>query len=709
MATGAQRAAPNPNPNPNPNPDRVQVLNQLHKILRPFLLRRLKADVEKSLPPKREIKLLIGMTEMQRLWYGNILTKNIDVINAMGGSRGQMHNILMHLRKCANHPYLFEGAEQPPFVNDERLIRNSGKVLLLDKLLKKMHVGGHRVLIFSQMTRMLDILEDYCWLRDWEYCRIDGSTSGDDRDWAMETFNAPHSTKFLFMLSTRAGGLGINLATADTVILFDSDWNPQADLQAMDRAHRIGQTKPVVVYRFMAEGTVEEKIIERAQKKLYLDAAVIQQGRLAETSKALSKDEMLSMIRFGADAVFKSKSADEYTDADIDTLIERGEERTRIDDERFQQTSNSLANFSLGGEEKNMYEFDGEDFSGQKAAGGSWSLTLPKRQHNTSVREGGRGGERRPRAEPGQRETFDFQFFDTVRLEQLREKEVRHWQWSQQAKARRKSKGSKSKGGEEEAGGDDPDFDAGDKGEEEEAGGGGGGGGGEAPPQLTEEEEAEKEDLLALGFGTWTKKDLTSFVKGCEQHGRNDLAAVAGEVEGKSAKEVAKYAVTFFQRYVEIKEWDKLLKKIELGEARIQRRLDMGSAFHKKCARYKHPFLALRLDYGNGSTKGAQFSEEEDRFLVCMANHLGYGQWDELAREVRKAWAFRFDWWLRTRTPQELGRRVEVLSKLVEKEVLDWEAEARELDRQRRRAAKRAAAQGGLGAPGPAKKQKLRS
>ena len=107
---------------------------------------------------------------------------------------------------------------------------------------------------------------------------------------------------------------------------------------------------------------------------------------------------------------------------------------------------------------------------------------------------------------------------------------------------------------------------------------------------------------------------------------------------------------------VEIKEWDKLLKKIELGEARIQRRLDMGSAFHKKCARYKHPFLALRLDYGNGGTKGAQFSEEEDRFLVCMASHLGYGAWDELAREVRKAWAFRFDWWLRTRTPQELGR-----------------------------------------------------
>ena len=177
------------------------------------------------------------------------------------------------------------------------------------------------------MTRMLDILEDYCGYREWSYCRIDGSTPGDSRDAQMEEFNSPSSTKFLFMLSTRAGGLGINLATADTVILFDSDWNPQMDLQAMDRAHRIGQTKPVTVYRMCTEGTVEEKIIERAQKKLYLDAAVIQQGRLAEQSKALSKDEILNMVRFGADAVFKatSSASGDIDDVDLDVLLARGE------------------------------------------------------------------------------------------------------------------------------------------------------------------------------------------------------------------------------------------------------------------------------------------------------------------------------------------------------------------------------------------------
>ena len=171
------------------------------------------------------------------------------------------------------------------------------------------------VLLSSMMECRLGILGDFMRMKRYAYCRSNGSTSGDDRDLQMDTFNAPNSPKFAFLLSTRAGGLGINLATADTVILYDSDWNPQADLQAMDRAHRIGQTKPVIVYRFMAEGTVEEKIIERAQKKLYLEAAVIQQGRLADTSKALSKDEMLSMIRFGADAVFHSKGSEEYTDA----------------------------------------------------------------------------------------------------------------------------------------------------------------------------------------------------------------------------------------------------------------------------------------------------------------------------------------------------------------------------------------------------------
>ena len=143
----------------------------------------------------------------------------------------------MQLRKCAGHPYLFPGAEDrslPPL--GEHLVENCGKMVLLDKLLKRLKERGHRVLPFTQMTRILDIMEDYLVMRHYKYCRIDGNTSYEVREDYIDAFNAPNSEKFIFLLSTRAGGLGINLQTADVVILYDSDWNPQADLQAQDRA-----------------------------------------------------------------------------------------------------------------------------------------------------------------------------------------------------------------------------------------------------------------------------------------------------------------------------------------------------------------------------------------------------------------------------------------------------------------------------------------
>ncbi|KAG6480740.1 hypothetical protein ZIOFF_057325 [Zingiber officinale] len=208
-----------------------------------------------------------------------------------------------------NHPYLFQGVEPgPPYTTGENLITNAGKMVLLDKLLPKLKERDSRFLIFSQMTRLLDILEDYLLYHGYQYCQIDGNTRGEERDASIETFNQPGSQKFIFLLSTRAGGLGINLATADVVILYDSDWNPQVDLQAQDRAHRIGQKKEVQVFRFCTEFAIEEKVIERAYKKLALDALVIQQGRLAE-QKTVNKDELLQMVRFGAKMVFTSKDS----------------------------------------------------------------------------------------------------------------------------------------------------------------------------------------------------------------------------------------------------------------------------------------------------------------------------------------------------------------------------------------------------------------
>lgn len=183
----------------------------------------------------------------------------------------------------------------------ERIIMSSGKLVLLDKLLVRLQETNHRVLIFSQMVRMLDILAEYLSLRGFQFQRLDGSTRADLRHQAMEHFNAPGSDDFCFLLSTRAGGLGINLATADTVIIFDSDWNPQNDLQAMSRAHRIGQQETVNIYRFVTCKSVEEDILERAKKKMVLDHLVIQklnaEGRL-EKKESKKGGSMFDKVDF---------------------------------------------------------------------------------------------------------------------------------------------------------------------------------------------------------------------------------------------------------------------------------------------------------------------------------------------------------------------------------------------------------------------------
>jgi len=197
------------------------VIKKLHTVLRPFMLRRVKKDVATSLPPKKETKLFIGLTEMQQQWYVKMLQKDASELNRLGGpDRNRLLNVLMQLRKVCNHPYLFDGAEEgPPYTDGPHLWENSGKMQLLHKLLPKLKERGSRVLIFCQMTRVLDILEDYMRLVGHEYCRIDGNTDGERRDSQMDEFNAEGSSKFVFLLSTRAGGLGINLATADIVVL----------------------------------------------------------------------------------------------------------------------------------------------------------------------------------------------------------------------------------------------------------------------------------------------------------------------------------------------------------------------------------------------------------------------------------------------------------------------------------------------------------
>lgn len=322
-------------------------LANLHMELRPHILRRVIKDVEKSLPPKIERVLRVEMSPLQKQYYKWILERNFHDLNkGVRGNQVSLLNIVVELKKCCNHPFLFESADHG-YGGDsaisgtsklERVILSSGKLVILDKLLDRLHETNHRVLIFSQMVKMLDILAEYLSIKGFKYQRLDGSTKAEVRHQAMEHFNAPGSDDFCFLLSTRAGGLGINLATADTVIIFDSDWNPQNDLQAMSRAHRIGQQEVVNIYRFVTSKSVEEDILERAKKKMVLDHLVIQklnaEGRLekkeAKKGSAFDKNELSAILRFGAEELFKEEKNDEESkkrllSMDIDEILERAE------------------------------------------------------------------------------------------------------------------------------------------------------------------------------------------------------------------------------------------------------------------------------------------------------------------------------------------------------------------------------------------------
>lgn len=328
-----------------------EMISQLHKVLRPFMLRRLKADVAKGLPPKTETLVMVGMSKMQKQLYKKLLLRDIESITSNNNqNRTAVLNIVMQLRKCCGHPYLFEGVEDRTLDPlGGHLVENCGKLFMVDKLLTRLKERGSRVLIFTQMTRILDILEDFMVMRGHKYCRIDGNTDYSVREASIDAFNAPNSEKFCFILSTRAGGLGINLQTADTCILYDSDWNPQADLQAQDRCHRLGQKKPVSIYRLVSENTIEEKIVERAQQKLKLDAMVVQQGRLKDKDNKVSKGEILAAIRFGADTVFRSEEST-ITDEDIDVILERGKAKTKEMAEKITKAEKGdLLDFRLDG------------------------------------------------------------------------------------------------------------------------------------------------------------------------------------------------------------------------------------------------------------------------------------------------------------------------------------------------------------------------
>ncbi|KAF7706065.1 chromodomain-helicase-DNA-binding protein 8 isoform X1 [Silurus meridionalis] len=321
-------------------------VQKLQAILKPMMLRRLKEDVEKNLAPKQETIIEVELTDVQKKYYRAILERNFSFLSMGANQNSNVPNLLntmMELRKCCNHPYLITGAEEKivaelrevysasaPDFHLQALVRSAGKLVLLDKLLPRLKAGGHKVLIFSQMVRCLDILEDYLIHKRYLYERIDGRVRGNLRQAAIDRFSKSDSDRFVFLLCTRAGGLGINLTAADTCVIFDSDWNPQNDLQAQARCHRIGQSKAVKVYRLITRNSYEREMLDKASLKLGLDRAVLQSMSTNKDSNVngvqqFTKKEIEDLLRKGAYAAIMDENDEgsRFCEEDIDQILQR--------------------------------------------------------------------------------------------------------------------------------------------------------------------------------------------------------------------------------------------------------------------------------------------------------------------------------------------------------------------------------------------------
>ena len=480
------------------------VVSKLHKILKPFLLRRIKKEAEKSIPPKTEIHIKVGLTETQKKIYRDLLTKSaID----SGSTFSFYRNLVMQLRKACNHPYLFEGVEEPGLDEfGEHLVEVSGKMRVLDKLMSKCVNEGNQVLIFSTFTSMLDILEDFCGMRGYDYCRLDGTTELDEREEQIEEFTKENSTKKCFLISTRAGGLGLNLMTANIVVLYDSDWNPQIDLQAMDRAHRIGQKKPVSVFRFITQATIEEKMIEKQALKLKLDSVIIQRGRAATKGQGFSKDELKDVVNYGADEIFKV--GDAVTDEDIESMIQKGLDNAqtlqqkvndKIDDTKF-----DMINFEM--KPSHYYDFEDEDYlkkrrEEQKKVINENVVKMLNEQVKAGRREKQKGMKNLNEASlfpnlnivgngPKKKKITvqDYRFYDNAtRLKELLEKE-------QEARFDSKFK-------------------------------------------LSEEEKEEKTQLFESGFNEWDRRDYFRFIQALEMYATDDYAGISEYLQTKTPEQ----------------------------------------------------------------------------------------------------------------------------------------------------------------------------
>jgi len=517
----------------------------------------------------------------------------------------------MQLRKACNHPYLFDGVEDQnlPELGDH-LINNSSKMRILDKLLIKLKNQKSQVLIFSQMTKTLDIIEDYCVYRGFSYCRIDGNTSLEDRELYIQEFTNKNSKHFLFLLSTRAGGLGLNLMSADTVILYDSDWNPQVDLQAMDRVHRIGQTKPVLVYRLICENTIEERIVERQAMRLKLDSLVIQQGRISKSNDNFTKEEMKEMIQYGADKIFKP--GDDFKEEDIDYLLERGEKQTESFLKKAEIQAKNKANLLLdmNFNSLDLYKFEDEDYLKKRKEDAEKFLSMAiAEEMENEMKLNRRDRIKLPNYNVDQ--NFDqllngqknlarkklrgakipfYHFYDNKdRLFEIKSKQIGYY-----ADINKKLP---------------------DKFDEDMS----------INEGLNEEEMVELAEIVRTGLPTWEKKEYEVFIVGFEKHGRNAFKQISEEIETKTPEEVEKYIQHFLVRGLELPDAARAIKNLEKKE-KIEKQKENASKLIAKKIGNEYNYENIRIFYPPSSNRNNEYSSDEDQYLIYLAYQYGYGK-----------------------------------------------------------------------------------
>jgi SWI/SNF-related matrix-associated actin-dependent regulator of chromatin subfamily A member 5 len=437
------------------------------------------------------------------------------------------------------------------------------------------------------------------------------------------------------------------------------------DLQAQDRAHRIGQTKEVTVFRLITEGTIEEKIVERAEKKLYLDAVVVQQGRLQQQNAALSKNELMTMVKFGAEAIFRSGGR-KISDDDIDAILERDSKRTQETRERFKtDVQHNLLNFKLDSVDESAVLLT-PDPQAQSGAGSNF-INLPSRTARSGLRREVETEESNQPAKPRGMAMHDFQFFDQAKIRVIEEQEHefsmrRKTQMTLIREAKAREKKERGTTGNDDDNGQPINQDGSTLESE----------------KLTQEMNEmyipqeladEKQRFVSQGFQNWQRKDFRIYIAALERFGRDatdDIVNTVAEQTQKEKDDVLKYHKVFWQRYKEVEGWDKIIEKIEKGEQKIKRRAEITELLKRKVGAFKNPHQTLQIEYG--TTKGKVFTEDEDRFLVVQMHRLGFGNWEQIRQEIRKSWLFRFDWFFKSRSAEEIKRRCEVLIRMIEKE-----------------------------------------